>query len=589
MLSISEFKNKLVGLVTNQEQRIAATQNGDSEKPGYVPPDTPDTTVMLMADANAISLDFEDKIKTTATDKQTIAVYGDNKSVVASDEDQQIVVMGEKNNVDSKNGDDDLLILGNDNSVTAGDGKSSVVFRGNNLNITTGNGNSTISSLEFGIIAKVDGLEVPDYSNYANFLEKVKVQDVYGEVVGNKIETKEVSRDVKVTTRVTGVTADILNNLTNKGREVAQTLDFNEMVPGKDFPMYVIAQGTAEGEQWHIYKYQSDSNGDATYRAFGESVSSSGDAVLKLSASELSSNSSSVTGVQTTTVTVVTQDYEVDKLADYTLSNVKGNNNININDAGGNNTMMINGSNVNIKAGDGNNNIQVLDGLDVTDNYKEYFDQNEANWRKHGDAKVDVNVTEVETEEEGNIFSTAARAYDPIIVDFNRDGSISALQGRGVDLDGDGISDGAASKGDKMLAMSDLDGNKKIDGGEVFGDQTVSPFSHQKLNAANGFEALAMIAKEAEQYTGINCINADGDVDLASLKRALNTVGVNIGFISENNVTNLEDLAHVASINVSKYANIAEGANVQTGYYTDSTGNRYKANDVWFKAGSRNA
>jgi len=589
MLSISEFKNKLVSMVTQQEQRIAQTQNGEGEKAGHVNYDEPDSAVMLLADANAISLDFDDKIKTTNTDKETIAVYGDNKSVVASDGSQQIVVIGEKNNVNSKNGDDDLLILGNNNSAATGSGNSSVVFRGNNLNIVAGNGNNTISSLEFGIIAKPDGLNVPDYSNYENFLDKSQVEDIRGEVVGSKIVTKEVSRDVKVTTRATGFNADILNNLTAKGREVAQTVNFEETVPGKDFPMYVIAQGSATGEQWHIYKYQSDSNGNVTYRAYGESVSSAGDAVLKLSASDLNDNLSTVTGVQTTTVTVVTQDYEVDKLADYRLTTIAGNKNININDAGGNNKMLINGSNVNIKAGDGNNDIQVLDGLEVTDNYTEYWQENESKWRKHGDAKVDVNVTEVETESTANIFSTAVRAYDPIIVDFNKDGSVSALQGRGVDLDGDGISDGAASKGDKMLAMSDLDGNKKIDGGEVFGDQTVSPFSHQKLNAANGFEALAMIAKEAEQYTGINCINADGDVDLASLKRALNTVGVNIGFISENNVTNLEDLAHVASINVSKYANIAEGANVQTGYYTDSTGNRYKANDVWFKAGSRNA
>ena len=40
-----------------------------------------------------------------------------------------------------------------------------------------------------------------------------------------------------------------------------------------------------------------------------------------------------------------------------------------------------------------------------------------------------------------NIFSTAKRAYDPIIVDFNRDGKISALQGSGVDLNGDGLAD----------------------------------------------------------------------------------------------------------------------------------------------------
>ena len=136
-----------------------------------------------------------------------------------------------------------------------------------------------------------------------------------------------------------------------------------------------------------------------------------------------------------------------------------------------------------------------------------------------------------------------------------------------------------------MLAMSDLNGNNSIDGGEVFGDQTVSPFTHEKLNAANGFEALAMIAKEAEEHTGINCIDVNGNVDLANLKRALATVGVNIGFISDDNVTQLEDLAHVASINVAKYLDFTGDVNIQTGYYTDNTGKKYNANDVWFNGG----
>ena len=91
-----------------------------------------------------------------------------------------------------------------------------------------------------------------------------------------------------------------------------------------------------------------------------------------------------------------------------------------------------------------------------------------------------------------------------------------------------------------MLAMSDLNNNGKIDGEEVFGNETRSPFTGKKLNAANGFEALKMIAKEAEEYTGIKCIN-NNQVDMQKLQMALEDAKkVKLGLISEDNVTNLE-------------------------------------------------
>ena len=136
-----------------------------------------------------------------------------------------------------------------------------------------------------------------------------------------------------------------------------------------------------------------------------------------------------------------------------------------------------------------------------------------------------------------------------------------------------------------MLAMSDANGNGQIDGSEVFGDQTVSPFTGEKLNAANGFEALKMIAEQAKDATGIDCMKA-GFVDLQALKTALATVGVNLGFISDNNVTELENLAHVVAINVENYKEVdAEGdvQHRQQGSYLDADGQEYGANDVWFK------
>ena len=581
MLSVSEFKNKLVNLTTQQQSKIAQTQNGENEKV-VIPEEDKDAAVMLFADADDIALDFDDAIQTVKSDKETLTVYGNNRTITGSDADQQIVVIGENNKVDSKNGEDDVLVLGNNNSAKTGDGNGSVVFRGNNLNIETGKGDNRILSLDYSLIKNAEkSIETPDYSLYQNFLN-VKEKTVKGEVVGKTYKTKEVSSDVKNSVTNGTASSDAFSRLTAKAKEVAQTVDFNEMVEGTDYPRYVIAQGTASGNQWHVYKYQSSSNGTASYKAYGESVSLAGDNLLKLSADSLQNNDAVISGGNVSTIKVVTQDYEVDKLADYTQYTSIGNNNIKIKSAGGNNQVYVNAERSEYKSGNGDNTLEAFSGLSFKTNEKEY-EAMESSWRKYGDARE--NITEVDSDKIVNVYTTAARAYDPIILDFNRDGKITATQGRGVDIDGDGNADGAASKGDKMLAMSDMNKSGEIDGSEVLGDQTVSPFTKQKLNASNGFEALAKLAVEAEKYTGIACISAEGDVDLSKLQSALKTVGVDIGFISEDNVTELEGLAHVASINVARYVNVNKNnAQIQTSYYTDKSGKKYNASDVWFNS-----
>ena len=577
MLSISNFKDKLVNLINNQEEKVAKTQTEGESKQSEIASDSKDATVILMADNIDIELDFDDRIKRPASQKEVVAVYGDNKDIQGSSGNQQVIVVGEKNKINSGNGNDDILALGNNNDINSGNGNNTVVFKGNNLNITTGTGNDNIASLEFAIMQ--ENGEYPDYSKFDNFL-KVTNRDVKGELLNEESYTKELSRTVDVKNTVNGTSgSDLLAKLSPEARKIAESLDLNEKVPGTDLPKYIIAQGSASGGKWHIYTYVSGNGDHINYTAFGESVSSKGDKNLHLSKNNITNNNNKLENVETTTVTTVTQDYTKRTYADYTETTIAGNKNITINDAGGNNNISVNADKVKVNADNGNNNINILDGLILKDNYREYEKET-----KNGKAKTDVRTTEVSsTYNGGNIYSTAVKAYDPIIVDFNRDGKVSAAQGQGVDINGDGIADGTAARGDKMLAMNDINGSGAIDGGEVFGDQTVSPFTGEKLNAANGFEALAKVAKEAEQYTGIKCLDSEGNVNLAELKRALNKVGVNIGFISESNVTSLEDLAHVASINVANYLDI-DGANLQTSYYTDNTGAKYEASDIWFKS-----
>ena len=173
---------------------------------------------------------------------------------------------------------------------------------------------------------------------------------------------------------------------------------------------------------------------------------------------------------------------------------------------------------------------------------------------------------------------------DPLILDMDKDGRVEATAGKGVDIDGDGKMDGAASGGDKMLAMGDLNGNGRVDGSEVFGNETVNPFTGEKFNAANGFEALKMIAESARRHTGIDCMDDNGNVDVQKLKTALESVGVDLGLISDDNVTNLESLGDIATIN-THYTEQNDSGDVQhrqSGNYTDTNGQTHKADDVWF-------
>ncbi len=110
---------------------------------------------------------------------------------------------------------------------------------------------------------------------------------------------------------------------------------------------------------------------------------------------------------------------------------------------------------------------------------------------------------------------------------------VSAEAGKGVDINGDGKADGAATNGDKMLTLGDVNKDGKITGEEVLGDQTVDPFTGQKLNAKNGFDALEKVADSAEKHTGIKCKDDNGNVDLQKLKAALEQSGKgNLGMVS---------------------------------------------------------
>ena len=181
----------------------------------------------------------------------------------------------------------------------------------------------------------------------------------------------------------------------------------------------------------------------------------------------------------------------------------------------------------------------------------------------------------------------------PLILDTNENGTVEAQQGIGVDIDQNGAADGAAVNGDKMLAMSDANGNGKIDGTEVFGNETINPFTGEKIEATNGFESLKQVAISAEAKTGATIIE-DNKVNVVKLQEALKSIGSNLGLISDSNVTELESLGNVSKIGLAyedKNDDIdyienninSSSVSLQNGSYETTEGKTNKVDDVWFK------
>ncbi len=510
---------------------------------------------------------------TTGTGNQNVVVLGNDVDIkldqnALSDWDSSldkdtVAVVSDKGNVkiDTGDGNDTAIAVADNVNINMGKGDHLVAFWGDDVKMKLGDGDNGVYTMD-----KMIALGGIDEST-----------TILGEAVGKaaveavEVDTLEFTNVLKDITTNSGTDkTTFFNEIKNKYnldasnmKELETLYDNGELF--KEFksgvPQYAIVQSVtqknADGTAKYVIAKVDSSSGDYIHTRgwkdgkFTECIATKQAGV------------SSYTEQQTVTREVTTQHgYRIDGTKNLEIDFGNGEvNNINVTSTG----------KVRIEGGDYSkeNNIQIDAEAIAVDNPETEVTKTTSPARK---ISWGTNV--------GSTYTS------PIIVDFNRDGKVSATSGNtGVDVDGNGIADGAATGGDKMLAMSDLNGNGSIDGSEVFGDQTVSPFTGEKINAANGFEALKVIAQQAEQYTGTKCYS-NGQVDLQALKAALATVGVNLGFISENNTTELEDLAHVAALNVDDYSEVdatGDAQHRQQGSYVDTDGNTYGADDVWFK------
>lgn len=592
-------------IVAKGNNNAIVTLNGDNE-------------VYSIGNENEIAaMNGNNKITSIGDYNSIVTAYGNNDiysegdmNLIQSELGNQVIEShGDGNLINAGNGDHDIFSTGDYNDIVFGNGNSDVIFWGTENRIKGGNGDHSVKTLDWVVT------EAPDsyYAKYASLIDdyavvtvesqEAVVTDVHHETqwvqVNGSVGTgtqgyKDLSGTT--TTKTAPSTDELMGMLSDSERAVVEKLDLTETYNGS--PRYVFAFGSGD-KKVHVYdtkvnksvvklpngnnilysrnvKPEMNEDGIASYVTYNKTVES--DVQTSGKYEDLAGKGEDVYS-QTITTGKITTNYITTTYDFAHMSNE-------------------------ISVGDGNHEIYITGSAPVL-NYGKMNDcgccKDETNSKIVQRDAIEVNSFETiedlktdilysiggEIEKSYTIGSSSSNVNtgSPLIVDFNKDGKVSAEAGLGVDVDNNGTADGAAVGGDKMLAMSDMNGNSKIDGTEVFGDQTVDPFTGKKINAKNGFEALKVVALSAYKSTGIKCLK-NGEVDLQALKSALALVGINLGFISDNNTSSLSGLAHVAKINVANYTEQQQSGDVQhnqLGSYTSTDGKTYKTDDVWFK------
>ena len=506
-----------------------------------------------------------------------------------------------QNFVSTGEGNDNVRIIGNNVDVKKADGNLVLGFFGDNYNVNSDAKSNTIGFWGDDVTINITGQGPQDIKTLDFSFEEGRFLDFGFEDLLEQDTYAGMTVDTIVTERLTG--KDNLDdvakqyNLTEAQVAKLRELDLTKTTE-KGNPYYLLYK---QGNNYQI-GYRNDKN--QVYSLDGKLVttSSSSSSTSRSSNFNRSENRTYVTETTTTTTTsnnlTGVTDLNVEREKEITTEtitnkyfNIDGVKNLNIN-------FLNNGKyNVGVTASDGYVNINgknacnndIIQNIVVRGGYV-VSDKTSDTDIKYIMEKLGLSSGNITKSTSTSSSSRSYSYYEPIVLDTNKDGAVSTKKTNtnfGVDIDGDGIAEGAASGGDKMLAMSDLNGNGKIDGAEVFGDQTVSPFTGKKLNAENGFEALKMIAQEAKEYTGIDCINGNS-VDVQKLAQALAKANINLGLISDDNTSKLEGLGDIQSINTSYLTvnpNDERVQHRQHSTYTTTDGKTYKATDVWFQKG----
>uniref|UniRef100_UPI002609BFB5 calcium-binding protein n=1 Tax=uncultured Campylobacter sp. TaxID=218934 RepID=UPI002609BFB5 len=173
--------------------------------------------------------------------------------------------------------------------------------------------------------------------------------------------------------------------------------------------------------------------------------------------------------------------------------------------------------------------------------------------------------------------------YDPIVIDFNKNGVTSTRLDNTVyfDHDNNGFAEATAwiEKDDGLLAL-DKNNNGKIDNGnELFGNHTISntAYGYTDKKATNGYEAL-----KAYDLNGDNAIDEKDEIfNKLKIWKDKNSNGIT----DEGELSSLVD-NNIKSIDLNyKEIAINENSNTvkQSSKVTLKDGSTLDANDVWMK------
>ena len=173
--------------------------------------------------------------------------------------------------------------------------------------------------------------------------------------------------------------------------------------------------------------------------------------------------------------------------------------------------------------------------------------------------------------------------YDPIVIDFNKNGVTSTKLDNTVyfDHDNNGFAEATAwiEKDDGLLALDKNDNGKIDNGNELFGNHTISNtiYGYTDKKATNGYEAL-----KAYDLNGDNVIDEKDEIfDKLKIWKDKNSNGITdegeLSSLADNNIKSID-------LNYKEIA-IDENSNTvkQSSKVTLKDGSTLDANDVWMK------
>ena len=173
--------------------------------------------------------------------------------------------------------------------------------------------------------------------------------------------------------------------------------------------------------------------------------------------------------------------------------------------------------------------------------------------------------------------------YDPIVIDFNKNGITSTKLNNTVyfDHDNNGFKEATAwiEKDDGLLAL-DKNGNGKIDNGnELFGNHTISNtiYGYTDKKATNGYEAL-----KAYDLNNDNVIDEKDEIfNKLKIWKDKNSNGITdegeLSSLTHNNIKSID--LNYKEIAMDENSNTVK----QSSKVTLKDGSTLDANDVWFK------